>query len=135
MGSWGDDPFDNDPAQDWSTALHECAPERRLALVLDTLRAVDTPHFVDGDLAMAAVAAAAVVHAALDGRRPTSPYAPRFLAAGEPFDLCPETRRLALIALDRVVAENCEWTDLWDQTDSLTEALRTVQALRDGLAG
>ena len=137
MGSWAAGPFDNDTAADWCGELDDTAPERRPALVERALRAVlDEPGYLDSDLAVEAVAAAAVIAAHRPGAAPVdSPYAPDFLTGGGRADLPERFRPLAVQVLDRVVADESELAELWAEAGEPNEFLAEVASLRAALAG
>jgi hypothetical protein len=101
-------PFDNDTAADWCGELDDAATDRRARLVRDALAAVvdNGDDYVNRDLAVEAVAAAAVVASQLpDGYPISSAYAPGFLRDGGTLDISGELRQLAVLALDRVVGD------------------------------
>ncbi|WP_406042556.1 DUF4259 domain-containing protein [Micromonospora sp. NBC_00898] len=137
MGTWAAGPFDNDTAADWCGELDDAAPERRPALVERALRAaLDEPGPLDSDLAVEAVAAAAVVAAHLPGvPRVDSAYAPDFLTAGGRADLPDRLRPLAVQALDRVVADDSELAELWAEAGEPNEFVAELAIVRAALAG
>lgn len=137
MGTWAAGPFDNDTAADWCGELDDAAPERRPALVERALRAaLDEPGYLDSDLAVEAVAAAAVVAAHLPGAaRVDSAYAPDFLTAGGRADLPDRLRPLAVQALDRVVADDSELAELWAEAGEPNEFVAELAVVRAALAG
>jgi Domain of unknown function (DUF4259) len=132
VGAWGEGPFDNDVAGDWSydfegldaqegfgmltAALSIGAPRRR---GLPWKRPRDDAGYLDADEGSVAVAAAEVV-AYLADRAPPAPvygedayaWADRTAASADV-----ELVRLALAALDRVTGEGSELADLWDESD------------------
>jgi len=134
MGTWGVGPFDNDTAADWCGALNDTDPERRAELVRATLAAVADhgDEYLDSDLAVEAIAAAAIVAAQLPGGTPvTSPYAPDFLLAGGGIEVPDDVPPLALRALDRINADDSEWRQLWEEDpDSYARAAATLLPIR-----
>lgn len=138
MGTWDVGPFDNDAAADWCGDLDEAAPGQRPGIVRDALTAVlDTDEeYLDSDLAVEAIAAAALVAAQRPGgTKVTSSYAPDFLLAGGRLDLGDDVPALAVRALDRVVGDESEWRELWDEADDGGAALAVVQQIRAALNG
>lgn len=118
-------PFDSDSAADWSLDLHIAEPAERVNLIRGTLRrAIDERDYVDTAEAAQAIAAAAVVAAQLPGAEPvTSPNAPDFLREGGRVDIAPDMCELAMRALDRVMAGDSEWRELWeDAAETDTQA-------------
>ena len=70
MGTWDVGPFDDDHAADWCGVLHDAAPADRILLIRAALRAVTDSgddDYLDGGVAVEAVAAAAVVASQLPG--------------------------------------------------------------------
>lgn len=137
MGIWAAGPFDNDMAADWCGELDDAAPRERPALVEQALRAaLAEDGYLDSDLAVEAVAAAAVIAAHLPGAPAVdSPYAPDFLIAGARLDLPEPLRPLAVRALDRVVADDSELAELWAEAGEPNEFRAEVAQLRSALAG
>lgn len=137
MGTWAAGPFDNDGAADWAGALDDAEPQERTALVRAALaEAADEVDYLRVDVAEVAVAAAAVVAACLpDGLELESGYAPKFLFSGERHVLPDDLVQLALRALDRVVADDSEWYELWDEGGSLDEMLAALTPVRETLGG
>ncbi|SDT40438.1 DUF4259 domain-containing protein [Actinoplanes derwentensis] len=133
MGTWDFGPFDNDNAADWSGELQDAGPERRVALIRQTLSEVlHRGEYLDSDPANRAVAAAAVV-ASLQpsGSTLTTAYAPDFLTGGGTLDIPADLPALALRALDRIVGDDSEWRDTWE--DGLPKALAALRPIRDAL--
>ncbi|MFB7907139.1 DUF4259 domain-containing protein [Kitasatospora sp. NPDC056076] len=131
MGTWDIGPFDNDTAADFAGGLDDAAPGERAGLVRAALeRAARGPEYLDDDEGVEAVAAAALVAAQCPGSGAvTTAYGP-----AEPIPELPvELRALAVAALDRVVAEESELAELWDESDSDGEWRRGIRALREVL--
>ncbi len=136
MGTWDTGPWDNDGAADWGAELDEMAEGARLDAVRGALAAAadEGGEHVDSDVGEIAVAAASIVAAACpDGPSDASGYGPVNPIPGVAEHL--ETLRpLAVRALDRVVADDSELAELWD--DAGDPAWReAVVALRTVLAG
>ncbi|MFE7525410.1 DUF4259 domain-containing protein [Kitasatospora sp. NPDC057542] len=132
MGTWDIGHFDSDSAADFSGGLDDAAPGEREALLRSALRcAVGAEEFLDSDEAVEAVAAAALVAAQCPGGAAvTSAYGPK-----EPVPpLAAELRPLAVAALDRVVAQESELAELWDETESGPAWREGIRALREVLA-
>jgi hypothetical protein len=101
---------------------HAAAPAERIPLIRRTLAAVvnqgDT--YLDSDLAVEAIVAAAIVAAQLPGGAPvTSSYAPDFRLTGCAIEVPEDVPPLALRALDRIVGDNSEWRSLWAESPAL----------------
>jgi hypothetical protein len=133
MGTWDVGPFDNDTAADWCGDLHDAAPAQRTALVRSALTAVldNGDDYLDSDLAVEAIAAAAIVASQLPrGARITSPYAPDFLLEGGKLEVPDDLPALAVQALNRIVGDDSEWRELWEESDGYTSALAELQQIQ-----
>ncbi|MEU8621906.1 DUF4259 domain-containing protein [Streptomyces sp. NPDC048623] len=116
MGTWDIGPFDNDTAADFSSTVDEAPEERKADVLLAAFREVieTGDDYLDSDLAVEAVAAAALVAAQLPGGTPvTTPYGPDQAIPPLPAALRPE----AVAALDRVLAKDSELLELWEESD------------------
>src|SRR4051794_29121177 len=103
MGTWDVGPFDNDGAADWCGDLDEAAPGDRPDIVRAAFTTVieESDGYLDSDVAVEAVVAAAVVASQLPGGSPlTTPYAPDFLIDGGHLTVPADLPPLALRALD-----------------------------------
>ncbi|RIV40356.1 DUF4259 domain-containing protein [Micromonospora radicis] len=133
MGTWDSGPFDNDTAADWCGDLDDADLAKRPTLVREALsRAADEDGYLDSDVACEAIAAAAIVAAQQPGGPPiASAYAPGFLLDGGRFELPDDLVVLAVRALDRVMAADSEWHDLWqDAAGNVNPAFDAVRGLR-----
>ncbi|MEU1284031.1 DUF4259 domain-containing protein [Kitasatospora sp. NPDC005856] len=132
MGTWDIGHFDNDSAADFGGRLDGTAPGEREAVLWSVLLlAVQAEEYLDSDEATDAVAAAALVAAQCPGGAAvTTAYGPK-----EPVPpLAAELRPLAVAALDRVVAEESELAELWDETESGPAWREGIRELREVLA-
>ncbi|MFJ3902257.1 DUF4259 domain-containing protein [Streptomyces sp. NPDC090025] len=116
MGTWDIGPFDNDTAADFSYRI-DAAPEANKAAVL--LAAFEEvtgtgDEYLDADLGVEAIAAAALVAAQCPGGDPvTTSYGPK-----EPIPALPTALRPpAVAALDRVLGAESELLELWEESD------------------
>ena len=132
MGTWDVGPFDNDAAADWCGDLADATPADRPGRIRDALTAATGDEYLDQDVAAAAIAAAAIVAAQLPGGSPIdSSYAPDFLLEGGAIEVPPDIPPLALSALDRVVDDDSEWRELWeDAPESYQGALEVLRSIR-----
>ncbi|MCM1972101.1 MULTISPECIES: DUF4259 domain-containing protein [unclassified Streptomyces] len=131
MGTWDVGPFDNDTAADFSGSLDEAPEAERPGIIRAALACTaDTAGYLDQDVAVEAVAAAALVAAQCPGGEPvTTPYGPDLPVPELPADL----RALAVRALDRVVTEPSELMELWEETAAPGPWRATVSRLRSAL--
>lgn len=156
MGTWDTGPFSNDSAADFAGDLDEMTEGERPAAIRAALAAVAAGHgnapaagatrrsdpeawrldgeetaYLDADDAASAVAAAALVASQCpDGPRIDSPYGPEQPVPPLPADLRP----LAVAALDRVVAEDSELRELWEEGEAARRWHREIAHLREILA-
>ncbi|MFE6054366.1 DUF4259 domain-containing protein [Kitasatospora sp. NPDC056446] len=131
MGTWDIGHFDNDTAADFGGDLDDTAQGEREALLREVLlRAARAGEFLDDSEGAQAVAAAALVAAQCPGGAAvTTAYGPK--EALPP--LAAELRALAVEALDRVVAEESELAELWDETGEAAAWRQGIRSLRDVL--
>ncbi len=133
MGTWDVGPFDNDTAADWCGDLHDAAPAQRIALLRSALTAVldNGDEYLDSDLAVEAIAAAAIVASQLPGgARITSVYAPDILLEGGKLEIPDDVPALAVQVLDRIVGDDSEWRELWEESDGYASALAELQQIQ-----
>ncbi|MET9351071.1 DUF4259 domain-containing protein [Streptomyces termitum] len=133
MGTWDIGPFDNDTAADFSYRVDEAPDGERADVLLAAFREVtDTgDEYLDADLAMEAVAAAALLAAQCPGGEPvTTSYGPK-----KPLGVLPgELRPQAVAALDRILAADSELLELWEESGA-DEWKAGVLRLREVLTG
>ncbi|MFB7471648.1 DUF4259 domain-containing protein [Kitasatospora sp. NPDC056184] len=130
MGTWDIGHFDNDTAADFSGALDDAAPAEREAVIRRVLTDVvgtASDDYLDSYEAAKAVAAAALIAAQCPGGEPvTTSYGPE-----QPLPTFPDDfRPLAAEALDRVLADESELAELWDESEDAAAWRRTVADLR-----
>ncbi|MFI6418257.1 DUF4259 domain-containing protein [Streptomyces sp. NPDC050842] len=133
MGTWDIGPFDNDTAADFSYRVDEAPAEKRAEVLREAFREVTATgdDYLDSDVAVEAIASAALVAAQCPGGDPvTTAYGPK-----EPLpDLPVELRPLAVAALDRVLVAPSELLELWEESDG-DEWKAGIRTLRAVLAG
>ncbi|OKI14320.1 DUF4259 domain-containing protein [Streptomyces sp. CB03911] len=128
MGTWDIGPFENDTAADFAYTLDETVPDERENLIRRALvRTVRARDYLDSPEAVEAVAAAALVAAQCpEGEPITTSYGPdRALPL-----LADDLRTLAAEALDRVLAEESELAELWDETVDGPRWRQSIDRLR-----
>ncbi|MEU6847742.1 DUF4259 domain-containing protein [Streptomyces sp. NPDC046716] len=131
MGTWDVHPFDNDTAADFADDLDDAAMAEREALIRRALfRAADNQDYLEAPEAEEAVAAAALVAAQCSEGEPVSiPYGP-----DEPVPtLSVELKPLAVEALDRVLADESELAELWEESESGAAWRGSIGRLRQTL--
>ncbi|MFE2556099.1 DUF4259 domain-containing protein [Streptomyces sp. NPDC059352] len=133
MGTWDIGPFDSDTAADFSYRVDEAHAEKKAEVLRAAFREVTATgdDYLDSDLAVEAIASAALVAAQCPGGEPvTTAYGPK-----EPLPELPaELRPLAVAALDRVLEPDSELLELWEESDG-EEWKAGIRKLRAVLAG
>ncbi len=135
MGTWDKGAFDNDDAADFSGDLDDADPGDRVELIREALAAAaDNSDYLEVTDANQALAAAAIVASQQpDGPEVDSAYGPGFLAGGGTIDLPDDFVELSLRAIARVLDEESEWRELWEQADELEEAISALEPIRAAL--
>ncbi|WDS37924.1 DUF4259 domain-containing protein [Pseudoxanthomonas sp.] len=135
MGAWGNGSFENDDAADFISDLIDVTD---LGLVRDALAAVlAADDYLEAPDACQALVAAEVVAAAAG--RPTAAAQEdeelsEWLARIEPV-VSPDLIKQAIQALDRIVGEQSELRELWEEVDEVEAWKATVAGLKAKLQG
>ncbi len=135
MGTWGNGSFENDDAADFMADLTEIAD---LSLVSDALAAVlAAEDYLEAPEACLGIAASEVVAAAAG--RPTAAAQEEeelteWLARIAP-EVSPGLIKQANQALYRIVGEQSELRELWEEADEADAWQATVMALKAKLQG
>ena len=114
MGTWGSKPFENDSAMDWTVEVEDHGV-RAIHVALKTAAQTAPNDYLDSDEAFFAVAAAELVAAARDGNVSRLPAELKEWLAGAVAEFTDHDPRLALRALERVMAGNSELPTLWSE--------------------
>ena len=116
MGAWAEDSFGNDSAADWAGQFAEGG--RGLEAVVETLNAVmqEGEDYLDSDFAADAIAACEVIARLRGHWGKRSPYSEKLDAWVEshPQEVPQDLLQLALRVLERILGENSELQQLWD---------------------
>jgi hypothetical protein len=131
MGAWGTDSFENDMACDWKYDLEESDD---LQLVEDTFTELleDGEEYLDSDFACAAIAACEVL-ARLKGNFGQQDAYTESLdewIANHPQEVAPHLLAAANQSLDRILADDSELKELWEDSDGFEEWKGKVENLR-----
>jgi hypothetical protein len=134
MGTWDKGAFDNDAAADFSGDLDEAAPADRPRLIRAALvAAADNTDYLENPEACQAIAAAAIVASQQpDGPELDSVYGPSFVANGG-IDLPDDLVELSLQAIARILGEESEWRELWEEAEELEQAIAALEPIRAAL--
>jgi Domain of unknown function (DUF4259) len=135
MGTWDKGPFDNDAAADFAQDLDDAAPGDRAELIREALAgAADNAEHLDSSDACVAIAAAAIVASQQPGGPEVdSSYGPDFLIDGGSIELPEDFVELALRAIARVLDDDSEWRELWEEADGLPDAIGALEPIRAAL--
>jgi hypothetical protein len=119
MGAWGDGPFDNDDAADWSAEFEGVSAEAGLSLIDDALPAAHVPadDYLESDADSRAVATAELLTFVLGRPGAATAYNEtplRWIESTQPQASSSAVDR-ALAALTRVSSVNSELAELWDE--------------------
>lgn len=131
MGAWGTGVFDNDTACDWAYGLEEQSGLALIERTLDTVLAV-AGEYLDASDAEEALAAIETI-ARLQGHWGVrNSYTANVDAWVEKAKLQPPPAlaRKAHAAIDRILGEDSEILELWDDSELLDEWKQEVDALR-----
>ena len=131
MGAWGTGVFDNDTACDWAYGLEEQSGLALIERTLDTVLAA-AGEYLDASDAEEALAAIETI-ARLQGQWGVrNSYTANVDAWVEKAKLQPPPAlaRKAHAAIDRILGEDSEILELWDDSELLDEWKQEVDALR-----
>jgi hypothetical protein len=118
MGAWGTGPFDNDDAMDF---VGDLTDEPASAREVRIRQALDLPDgYLDAPDASEALAAAALLVAARH-TPPGEPEEVQELIAGGGVPTTEVDRESARRALARIVGEDSEWRELWEEAGSFDQ--------------
>lgn len=132
MGAWGMGPFDNDMAADFAADLDELSESDRVVAIQEALtEAAGATDYLDADAGSIAVAAAALVAAQCpNGESVDSVYGPKESIP----PLSDDLQTLAGEALTRVLADDSELAELWDESDDTAAWTELINRLGKILA-
>ncbi|MEV5913423.1 DUF4259 domain-containing protein [Streptomyces chartreusis] len=131
MGTWDIGPFENDTAADFANDLDDAAEGERETLIRRVLmRSADNQDYLEAPYAEEAVAAAALIAAQCPGGEPVSPHH----GPDEPVPSLPtDLSRLAVEALDRVLSDESELSELWGEAEDGRRWRDSIRQMRQVL--
>lgn len=135
MGAWGEGPFDNDDACDWSYEFQEVDETTGLQILAGALNLGDPANYVEAPEGETAVAAALVVSWLVNPDSiPDSPYGESAAAwvRSTRAPVSAALRASALAALDRVQGAQSELAELWAEADG-TAWIETLSHIKTRL--
>lgn len=121
MGAWGALAFDNDAANDWAYDVEELDD---LSLVTSALAEVEEvgEEYLDSDVACNALAACEVLARLQGNAGYKNAYTEKvdLWVAANPLAATPELLKRAEAVIDRILGEQPELRDLWDEVNDGT---------------
>lgn len=136
MGTWSHEPFGNDTACDWA---YEVKESNDWSVVAATIKRVNDhgPDYLDADLASEAVAAAEVLAKALGKGSQQDAYTEAVddWLASMTVSPAPELLADADKALARILGDESELKELWQDSGDDAEWVASVESLRAVLGG
>jgi hypothetical protein len=131
MGAWGHLAFDNDTANDWAYGLEEVDDLSLVEAAFDEIEEVGA-EYLDQDVACNALGACEVLARLLGHPGYTNAYTEKVDQWVAAHKLKPSSALLkrASAAIDRVLAENSELRDLWEEGDDGDAWRKSVEDLR-----
>lgn len=135
MGTWSVDPFGNDDAADWAYELEEAEDIEPIQAAIEAVLEAGDEYLEAPDAAIA-IAAIDVLGRLMGRAGESSTYTEAIDTWVEKVDIVPEEEVLyqALQALDRIVAENSELRELWEESDDFEAWNASMQSLRSRIA-
>ena len=134
MGAWSSEPFGNDTACDWAYSLEEVDD---LSLIRETLADVFEEDYLDADVAMEAVAAIETL-AKMQGKgTQQDSYTESVDQWVESVSIKPDAVLLAQAdkAIERILADDSELKELWEEGDEAGEWTITLRNLQAAMRG
>ena len=135
MGTWGEDPFDNDDVADWVDELAETPRGEWPGMLRDALTAaVEEDGYLEAPEGSIAVAAAAVGAATLPGGPPLGDDVELSGKDVARLRLDRDVIVLARQALRRVAGEDSELLELWQESDDVDALREQIEPIDRALA-
>jgi hypothetical protein len=134
MGAWSHEPFGNDTANDWAYGLEEVNDFSNIEEALDEVLRFDE-EYLDAPEAEEAIAAVEVIAKLLGQGTQSDAYTEKVdrWVQGMTSKPSPALRNKAKQALQRIVSENSELRELWEEGDEAAEWRASVDRLRSVL--
>jgi hypothetical protein len=135
VGTWSFEPFGNDDAADWAAELEDSKDLSQIQAAVDAVLAVGEEYLEAPD-ATVAVAAIDVLARLVGSFGERTSYTEAVDSWVEDLELTPDSELIdkALQVIDRVLAENSELRELWEDSDDFEAWKASMQALRERVA-
>ena len=131
MGAWGHLAFDNDATNDWAYGLDKVHDLSLVESAFEQLEEVGAG-YLDQDLACNALGACEVLARLLGNPGYTNAYTEKVdeWVASHKLRPTPELLKRAAAAIDRILADQSELRELWDESDDRDAWRKSVEDLR-----
>jgi hypothetical protein len=131
MGAWGHLPFDNDTTNDWADGLDQVDDLSLVESAFDDVDAVGAD-YLDQDIASSALGACEVLARLLGHPGYTNVYTEKVdqWVAAHKIKPPPWLLNRASAALDRILSDNSELCELWQEGDGAGDWRAALEDLR-----
>jgi len=131
MGAWGHLAFDNDAANDWAYGLEEVDDLSLVEAAFDEIETAGA-EYLDQEVACNALGACEVLARLLGRAGYTNAYTEKVdqWVAANTLKPSPGLLKRASTAIDRILGENSELRDVWEEGDEGDVWRRSVEDLR-----
>jgi hypothetical protein len=131
MGAWGCLPFDDDCTNDWAYGLEECDDLSLVESAFDALEEVGTD-YLEVDAACSALGACEVLARLLGHPGYTNAYTEKVdqWVAAHPMKPSQALLQRASASIDRVLGDNSELRQLWDESEQGADWHKAIEDLR-----
>ncbi len=136
MGTWSHEPFGNDGANDWAYELEEVADLSLVEEAIDEALRNGVEYLDAGDAEIAIAAIEVIAHLLGKGTQHDT-YTEKMEQWVRRVKLKPSPALLgkARQALQRVVSENSELLELWQDSEDIDAWLASIERLRKAIEG
>jgi hypothetical protein len=131
MGAWGHLPFDNDTTNDWAYGLEDVDDLSLVEGAFDELEAVGTD-YLDQDVACNALGACEVLARLLGRPGYTNAFTEKVdqWVTAHKLKPSPALLKRASAAIDRILADDSELRELWEESEEGDAWRKSVDDLR-----
>jgi Domain of unknown function (DUF4259) len=132
MGAWGNLPFDNDTTNDWAYGLEDVDDLSLVESAFDELEEVGGD-YLDQDIACNALGACEVLARLLGHPGYTNAYTEKVdqWVVAHKLQPSPALLKRAATAIDRILGNNSELRELWEESDDSETWRKSVEDLRE----
>lgn len=129
MGYWGHLAFDNNTTNDWAGGLEKVDDLSLVESTFDELEDIGDD-YLEEDIACEALGACEVIARLLGDSGYMNAYTEKvdLWVADCKLKPSPELLQRAVTAIDRILGDNSELCDLWEENDAWIEAMQDLRA-------